>query len=66
VGSVAHIPANAVHGFKILSPTARALVLVAPASAEAFYLGVGDRISDLNTDFATFQSICSRYGVQLR
>jgi mannose-6-phosphate isomerase-like protein (cupin superfamily) len=66
VGSVAHIPANAVHGFKILSPTARALVLVAPASAEAFYLEVGDRISDLNTDFATFQSICSRYGVQLR
>lgn len=65
-GSVAHVPANAVHSFKILSPVARALLLIAPASAEAFYLEVGDRISDLETDMETMQEICAKYGLQLR
>ncbi|MBD2233945.1 cupin domain-containing protein [Phormidium tenue] len=66
VGSVAHVPANAVHSFKILSPVARALLLIAPASAEAFYLEVGDRVSDLETDMETMQEICAKYGLQLR
>ena len=65
-GSVAHVPANAVHGFKILSPSARALLTIAPASAEAFYLEVGDRITDLTTDMETMQQICAKYGLQLR
>lgn len=65
-GSVAHVPANAVHGFKILSPVARALITIAPASAEAFYLEVGDRVSSLATDMDTMQEICAKYGLQLR
>lgn len=65
-GSVAHVPANAVHAFKILSPVARALMIIAPASAEAFYLEVGDRVSNLETDMETMQEICAKYGLQLR
>ena len=65
-GSVAHVPANAVHGFRILSPVARALLVIAPASAEAFYLEVSDRVSDLETDMETMQEICAQYGLQLR
>lgn len=66
VGSIAHVPADAVHGFKILSPVGRALALIAPASAEAFYLEVGDRVSNLATDMETMQEICAKYGLQLR
>ncbi len=65
-GSVVHVPANAVHGFKILSPVARTLLVIAPASAEAFYLEVGDRVSDLDTDMETMQEVCAKYGLQLR
>ncbi|MBD2112815.1 MULTISPECIES: cupin domain-containing protein [Cyanophyceae] len=65
-GSTAHVPAGAVHGFKILSPVGRALLLIAPASAEAFYLEVSDRVSDLTTDMETMQEICTKYGLELR
>jgi hypothetical protein len=43
-GAVVHIPANAIHAFQICSPSARALVIIAPGEAEAFYREAGAKL----------------------
>lgn len=66
VGAMCHIPANAVHAFKVVSPTARALHLISSATAEAFYREVGAKITSLPPDPTVFPEICAKYGVKLR
>ncbi|MBD2104677.1 cupin domain-containing protein [Leptolyngbya sp. FACHB-261] len=65
-GAVAHIPANAMHTFKICSATARVLVIISPAAAEAFYRELGAEITTLPPDPAIFQKICAKHGLQLQ
>jgi quercetin dioxygenase-like cupin family protein len=65
-GAVGHIPAKAVHAFKICSPIARVLLILAPASAEAFYREVGAKITIFPPDPSTFQKICDKYDVRLQ
>jgi quercetin dioxygenase-like cupin family protein len=65
-GATSHIPANAVHAFTVISPTARALLVISPAAAEAFYREVGERIISLPPDPIVFAEICEKYNLQLR
>ncbi|MBD2066289.1 cupin domain-containing protein [Leptolyngbya sp. FACHB-671] len=64
-GAVSHIPANAVHTFKVLSAIARVLIIVSPAAAE-FYREVGKRMTSLQPDLTVLQEISAKYGLQLR
>ncbi len=64
-GSTSHIPAHAVHAFTIVSPVARALIVISPAAAEAFYREAGARITSLPPDPIVFQDICNKYDLQL-
>jgi quercetin dioxygenase-like cupin family protein len=64
-GAVAHIPANAVHAFTIVSPVARSLIVVSPAVAEGFYREVGEKITSMPPDPIVFQEICDKYNLQL-
>ena len=64
-GAVAHIPANAVHTFKVLSAIARVLVIVSPAMAAEFYREVGERITSLPPDLTVLQEIFAKYDLRL-
>jgi quercetin dioxygenase-like cupin family protein len=64
-GAVSHFPANAAHTFKVISPIARVLVIVAPAAAAEFYREVGEKITSLPPDPIVFQAICAKYDLQL-
>jgi quercetin dioxygenase-like cupin family protein len=65
-GAMSHIPANAVHAFKITSDIARALLIVAPASAADFYREAGTKITSMPPDPIMFSEICSKYGLKLQ
>ncbi len=65
-GSVSHIPANAVHAFKVTSAVVRALLIVAPASAADFYREAGAKITSMPPDPIVFAEICGKYGLQLQ
>ena len=65
-GAVSHIPANAVHTFKVLSAIARVLIIVSPAAAAEFYREVGERMTSLPSDLTVLQEISAKYGLQLR
>lgn len=62
-GSTVHVPANTLHGFKIVSAIARTLVIISPGSAEAFYEEMGAKLTSLPPDPQVFAGICSRHGV---
>jgi quercetin dioxygenase-like cupin family protein len=64
-GAVSHIPANAVHTFKVISSIACVLVIVSPAAAAGFYQEVGEKITSLPPDLMVFQAICAKYNLQL-
>lgn len=64
-GGSVYVPENVAHNFKICSPTLRALVVMAPASAEGFYRAIGEKITSLPPDPEVFQEICNEYGVRL-
>jgi quercetin dioxygenase-like cupin family protein len=64
-GAMSHIPANAVHAFTVLSPVVRALLVISPASAEAFYREVGEKITSLPPDPIVFQEICEKHNLRL-
>lgn len=63
---MSHIPANTVHAFKVTSTVARALLIIAPATAEALYQEVGEKIMSSPPDPIVFQEICDKYGLQLQ
>jgi quercetin dioxygenase-like cupin family protein len=63
-GAVSHIPANAVHTFKVLSAIARVLVIVSPATAAEFYREVGETITSLPPDLTVLQEISAKYGLR--
>lgn len=64
-GGSVYVPENVAHNFRICSPTLRALVVMAPASAEGFYRAIGEKITSLPPDPEVFQEICNEYGVRL-
>jgi quercetin dioxygenase-like cupin family protein len=64
-GATCHIPAHAVHAFTVISPVARALLVISPASAEAFYREVGEKMT-MPPDPIVFAQICQKYDIQLR
>jgi quercetin dioxygenase-like cupin family protein len=64
-GAVVHVPANAVHAFRVCSPTYRALISIAPAEAEAFYRETGETITSLPPDPIAFAEICEKHHLQL-
>jgi quercetin dioxygenase-like cupin family protein len=64
-GTLLHVPENVAHTFKVCSPSVRVLVMIAPASAEAFYREVGARVTALPPDPEVFQEICAKYGVRI-
>jgi quercetin dioxygenase-like cupin family protein len=65
-GSVCHIPADTVHTFKVKSAIARFLVIISPASAEAFYQELAAKVTSLPPDPNVFQSICDKHGLHLQ
>ena len=64
-GDSIYIPENVAHNFRICSPSLRALIVMAPASAEGFYRAMGEKITTLPPDPEVFQEICSEYGVRI-
>lgn len=62
-GSVIHFPKNTVHGFKICSPVARALIIMSPAFREEFYQEVSAANVSLPEDMVNFQEICAKHSV---
>jgi quercetin dioxygenase-like cupin family protein len=64
-GAMSHVPANTAHRFQVRSPIARALHIVSPASAAAFYQEVGTAITSFPPDLIVFQEICVKHGLQL-
>jgi quercetin dioxygenase-like cupin family protein len=64
-GALMHVPANTIHTFKVCSSSVRVLVMVSPASAEAFYQEIGEKITVLPPDPNLFQEVCSKYGVRI-
>ncbi len=64
-GAMSHIPANTAHRFQVRSPIARALHIVSPASAAAFYQEVGTTITSFPPDLSIFQEICAKHGLHL-
>jgi quercetin dioxygenase-like cupin family protein len=64
-GSVSHIPANAVHAFKIVSPVAILLVIVSPAVAEAFYREAGEKLTSFPPDPIVLKEFREKYDFQL-
>ncbi len=64
-GAVTHIPTNAVHTFKVLSPIARVLIIVSPAAAAEFYQEVGARITSFPPDRTVLEEIFTKYDLQL-
>ncbi len=64
-GAVVHIPANTIHAFQICSPIARALGIIAPGQAEAFYREAGAKLTSLPPDPIVMQELAAKYGLQL-
>lgn len=64
-GAMVHIPANAVHAFQICSPSARALGIVAPGNAEAFYREAGAKLTALPPDPIVMQELAEKYQLRL-
>jgi quercetin dioxygenase-like cupin family protein len=64
-GSLNYIPANTPHTFKICSAIARMLVIVSPASAEAFYREMAAELPSLPADPKMLEEICAKYNVRL-
>jgi quercetin dioxygenase-like cupin family protein len=65
-GAVVHIPANAIHAFQICSPIARALAIIAPGNAEAFYREAGAKLTSLPPDPIVMQELAAKYNVQFQ
>jgi quercetin dioxygenase-like cupin family protein len=65
-GAVSHIPADTVHAFKVVSPVAIMLVIIAPAVAEAFYREAGERMTSLPPDPIVLKEFREKYNFQLR
>jgi quercetin dioxygenase-like cupin family protein len=63
-GAVVHIPANTIHAFQICSPSARALGIVAPGKAEAFYREAGAKLTTLPPDPIVMQELAEKYQLQ--
>jgi quercetin dioxygenase-like cupin family protein len=64
-GAVVHIPANAIHAFQICSPIARALAIIAPGKAEAFYREAGAKLTSLPPDPIVMQEVATKHHLQL-
>lgn len=63
-GTSIYFPENIAHSFRIVSPTARLLVIL-PGWSDAFYREVGEKITTLPPDPDTFQAICATHNVRL-
>jgi quercetin dioxygenase-like cupin family protein len=63
-GAVVHVPANAIHAFQICSPIARALVIMAPGHAEAFYREAGAKLTSLPPDPIVMEELAAKYQLQ--
>jgi quercetin dioxygenase-like cupin family protein len=64
-GSVVHVPANAIHAFRVCSPIARALVITAPGNVEAFYREAGAKLTSLPPDPIVMQEIAEKHQLHL-
>ena len=64
-GAVVHIPADVVHAFQVVSPVARALVLMAPGDVEGFYREASDKLTTLPPDPLVMKEIADKYNLQL-
>lgn len=64
-GYFINIPGETAHAFKVLSPTAKFIVLISPAEASEFYEEMGRYIHSTPPDMETFAAIAQKYGVHL-
>jgi quercetin dioxygenase-like cupin family protein len=65
-GAVVHVPANAIHAFQICSPIARALAIIAPGNAEAFYREAGAKLTSLPPDPIVMKELAAKYNLQFQ
>jgi len=63
-GSTVYFPENAVHAFKVISETARILVIM-PGYADGFYREVGEKVTTLPPDPAVFQAVANNHNLKL-
>ncbi len=64
-GAVVNVPADAIHAFQVVSPVARALVVMAPGNAEAFFREAGAKVTSLPPDPLVLQEVADKYNLQL-
>ncbi|PSF37864.1 cupin domain-containing protein [Aphanothece hegewaldii CCALA 016] len=62
-GCMMFVPKNVPHTFKVCSPTAKMLVILAPASADAFYREYGEKIKDFPT-LEDLKYFGDKYGIR--
>lgn len=65
IGHYVHIPGDTAHAFKVLTPTARFLVMLSPADATEFYEEMGRLVSTTPPDMEKFLPLAEKYGIRL-
>ncbi|MBW4574423.1 MAG: quercetin 2,3-dioxygenase [Aphanothece sp. CMT-3BRIN-NPC111] len=64
-GYFINVPGKTAHAFKILSPSAKFIVLISPAEATEFYEEMGRFVSSTPPDMEKFQAIADKHSVRI-
>lgn len=62
-GAFVHVPAGAIHGFRVDSDHARYLILTTPRHAE-FYRAITSPVAGTPGDGAVIKAACQEFGIQ--